>query len=181
MPGLQTHFMGHGNHRIEKLAEHFLSEPMEKLSPRQVRAIERALRRHTGAPSGLSFLEEDLKWHERLADRVAVVGGSWTFICLFALSLLAWAGLNSLLLVRPFDPFPYIFLNLLLSTLAAVQAPVIMMSQNRMAAHDRLQATRDFEVNLKAELEILALHEKLDRLLKSGKVAPQAAPEGEST
>lgn len=153
------------NHRIERLAEHFLSEPLENLNPRQLQAIERALRRQSGPPSALSFLEEDLKWHQRLADRVAAVGGSWTFICAFALALLAWAGLNSLALARPFDPFPYIFLNLLLSTLAAVQAPLIMMSQNRMAAHDRLQATRDFEVNLKAELEILALHEKLDRLL----------------
>jgi len=168
--------MSKGNHRIEKLAEHFLSEPLENLAPRQVRAIERALRRHTGAPSVLSVLDEDLKWHERLADRVAEIGGSWTFISLFGLSLLAWAGLNSLLLVRPFDPFPYIFLNLLLSTLAAVQAPVIMMSQNRMAAHDRLQATRDFEVNLKAELEILALHEKLDRLLEGGMSEPKIEP-----
>ena len=157
--------MARSNHRIERLAEHFLSEPLEKLNPRQRRAIERALRRQSGAPSALSFLEDDLKWHQRLADQVAVVGGSWTFICFFAFALLAWAALNSLALARPFDPYPYIFLNLLLSTLAAVQAPVIMMSQNRMAAHDRLQATRDFEVNLKAELEILALHEKLDRLL----------------
>jgi uncharacterized membrane protein len=162
--------MARTNHRIERLAEHFLSEPLEKLNPRQLRAIERALRRQSGPPSALSFLEDELKWHERLADQVAVVGGSWTFICVFAAALLGWAALNSFALVRPFDPFPYIFLNLLLSTLAAVQAPVIMMSQNRMAAHDRLQATRDFEVNLKAELEILALHEKLDRLLEASGV-----------
>lgn len=174
MPALcgQVLPMARTNHRIERLAEHFLSEPLENLNPRQRRAIERALRRQSGPPSALSFLEDDLKWHQRLADQVAVVGGSWTFICLFALALLAWAALNSLALTQPFDPYPYIFLNLLLSTLAAVQAPVIMMSQNRMAAHDRLQATRDFEVNLKAELEILALHEKLDRLLEAGGGAP---------
>lgn len=164
--------MARTNHRIERLAEHFLSEPLENLNPRQLKAIERALRRQTGAPSALSFLEDELKWHQRLADQVAVVGGSWTFICTFGLALLAWAALNSLALARPFDPYPYIFLNLLLSTLAAVQAPLIMMSQNRMAAHDRLQATRDFEVNLKAELEILALHEKLDLLLERPMTRP---------
>ncbi|WP_404326968.1 DUF1003 domain-containing protein [Aerophototrophica crusticola] len=102
-----------------------------------------------------------------MADKVAAVGGSWGFVIGFGLFLLAWAGLNSALLAGwrlAWDPYPYIFLNLLLSMLAAVQAPIIMMSQNRQAAKDRLQAAHDYEVNLKAELEIMALHEKLDRL-----------------
>ncbi len=104
---------------------------------------------------------------QRLADRIATFGGSWTFIIVFAVILLAWTGLNTLILARrheAWDPYPYILLNLFLSMLAALQAPVIMMSQNRQAAKDRLDAAHDYEVNLKAELEIRALHEKLDEL-----------------
>ncbi|GAM99827.1 acid-resistant locus arl7 [alpha proteobacterium U9-1i] len=103
---------------------------------------------------------------ERLADRVAEVGGSWAFVSSFFAFLVVWAALNILVLPQHerFDPYPFIFLNLLLSMLAAVQAPIIMMSQNRQAVKDRIEARHDFEVNLKAELEILSLHEKLDRL-----------------
>jgi uncharacterized membrane protein len=102
---------------------------------------------------------------ERLADSIARVGGSWSFIISFLAFLAAWAALNAWLLgVKSFDPYPFIFLNLLLSMLAALQAPVIMMSQNRQAEHDRLDASHDYEVNLKAEIEIMALHEKLDEL-----------------
>jgi uncharacterized membrane protein len=103
---------------------------------------------------------------ERLADRIAAFGGSWTFILLFFAFLLAWALLNTVLLTRrqAFDPYPYIFLNLMLSMLAALQAPVIMMSQHRQTARDRVEAQTDYEVNLKAELEIRALHDKLDAL-----------------
>ena len=103
---------------------------------------------------------------ERMADRLADFGGSWKFIGLFAAVLFLWMVLNSSLLVlRPFDPYPFIFLNLILSCLAAIQAPVIMMSQNRQEAKDRLQAEHDYRVNLKAELEIRNLHEKVDHLL----------------
>ncbi|MFN0122176.1 MAG: DUF1003 domain-containing protein [Blastocatellia bacterium] len=104
---------------------------------------------------------------QRVADRVASFGGSWTFILLFCFALVCWVALNSWLLARSgaaFDPFPYILLNLLLSMTAALQAPVIMMSQNRLAAKDRLDAAHDYEVNLRAELEIMALHEKMDTL-----------------
>ena len=101
---------------------------------------------------------------QRLADRVAEFGGSWTFILIFAGFLALWTATNLLLAVRAFDPYPFIFLNLMLSMLAAVQAPIIMMSQNRQAAKDRLNARHDYEVNLKAELEIMALHDKLDRM-----------------
>jgi uncharacterized membrane protein len=103
---------------------------------------------------------------ERLADRVAAFGGSWRFIILFVVILLSWIAVNSVvLIVRPFDPYPFIFLNLILSCLAAIQAPVIMMSQNRQEARDRLHARHDYQVNLKAELEIRHLHQKIDHLL----------------
>ncbi|MFH0945535.1 MAG: DUF1003 domain-containing protein [Planctomycetota bacterium] len=102
---------------------------------------------------------------ERLADRVAGFGGSWRFIILFLAVLLGWISLNSIaLLSRPFDPFPFILLNLVLSCIAAIQAPVILMSQNREEQKDRLRAEHDYRVNLKAELEIRQLHEKIDHL-----------------
>jgi uncharacterized membrane protein len=105
---------------------------------------------------------------ERLSDRVAAVGGSWAFIIAFGTVLLGWMLLNSGVLAQfglAFDPYPYIFLNLMLSTLAAIQAPIIMMSQNRQSAKDRLAAQLDYETNLRAELELLRLHHKVDTLL----------------
>jgi uncharacterized membrane protein len=103
---------------------------------------------------------------ERLADRIASFGGSWSFLILFGLFLAIWILANSLVLYwRPVDPYPFILLNLVLSCLAAVQAPIIMMSQNRQEARDRSRAEHDYQVNLKAELEIRHLHEKLDHLL----------------
>lgn len=107
---------------------------------------------------------------QRAADAVATFGGSWAFLSIFAATMLVWVVLNSLILVRyqkSFDPYPYILLNLFLSMLAAVQAPIILMSQNRHAERDRINAEHDYEVNLKAELEIMLLHEKVD-LLREG-------------
>lgn len=104
---------------------------------------------------------------QRAADAVAAFGGSWTFVGLFAATLLAWVALNTVLRKGPgppFDPYPFILLNLFLSMLAAVQAPIILMSQNRQSEKDRLGAAHDYEVNLKAELEIMLLHDKLDSL-----------------
>lgn len=99
----------------------------------------------------------------RMADRIASFGGSWFFIGLFGLTLAGWVILNSEILGKTaFDPYPYIFLNLMLSMLAAIQAPVILMSQNRQTIKDRQMAAYDYEVNLKAEVEIMALHEKMD-------------------
>ena len=98
---------------------------------------------------------------ERVADRVASFGGSWTFIGLFLTGMTAWMAVNQET-TRPLDPFPFILLNLMLSCVAALQAPVIMMSQNRQATRDRADAQSDYQVNLRAELEIMALHEKLD-------------------
>jgi uncharacterized membrane protein len=103
---------------------------------------------------------------ERLADRLASFGGSWTFIGLFGVLIAIWIVMNSLVLLwKPADPYPYILLNLILSCLASLQAPVIMMSQNRHEARDRVRAESDYQINLKAELEIRHLHEKVDHLL----------------
>lgn len=111
--------------------------------------------------------EKDRTFGERFADQIAGFGGSWTFIIIFFAALLIWVGINSrLILAQPFDPFPYILLNLFLSCLAALQAPIIMMSQSRLEARDRLRSENDYQVNLKAELEIRHLHDKLDVLLK---------------
>lgn len=106
---------------------------------------------------------ERLTFGQRLADTVAAFGGSWTFILLFALLIVAWMAANSAR-DNVWDPYPFILLNLVLSTLAAVQAPVILMSQNRQAATDRLASQHDYEVNLKAEMEITTLQAKLDEL-----------------
>ncbi len=113
-----------------------------------------------------SDYEENWTFGERLADRIADFGGSWIFLICFSVFIVIWIAMNSLVLYwRPVDPFPYILLNLLLSCLAAIQAPIIMMSQNRQEAKDRLRARNDYQVNLKAELEIRHLHEKMDHLL----------------
>ena len=107
--------------------------------------------------------DQQMTFGQRVADTVAAFGGSWTFIGLFLLSMIVWMFLNSSR-PHPLDPFPYILLNLVLSCLAALQAPVIMMSQNRQSARDRVDAQHDYAVNLKAEMEVLGLHEKLDEL-----------------
>ncbi len=102
---------------------------------------------------------------QRIADAVARVGGSWPFVIGFLFVLALWIALNAALAARAFDPHPFILLNLVLSCLAALQAPIIMMSQNRLSARDRMEADLDFRTNLKAELEIASLHEKIDHLL----------------
>jgi uncharacterized membrane protein len=110
--------------------------------------------------------DRKLTFGDMLADKVAEFGGSWSFIICFGCVMFVWIGINTIhLLSRPFDPYPYILLNLVLSCLAAMQAPVIMMSQNRQEAKDRLRAEHDYRVNLKAELEIRHLNAKLDLLL----------------
>jgi uncharacterized membrane protein len=110
--------------------------------------------------------DQQLTYGERLADRLADFAGSWSFITIFFGVLLLWIAINTIVLIwRPFDPYPFILLNLILSCLAAMQAPVIMMSQNRQETKDRLRAEHDYQVNLKAELEIRNLHDKLDHIL----------------
>jgi uncharacterized membrane protein len=113
--------------------------------------------------SAAGTLDRPPKLGERVADRVASFGGSWTFILSFVGVLIAWMVVNTVhLLAEPFDPYPFILLNLVLSCLAALQAPVIMMSQKRQEEKDRLRAENDYMVNLRAELEIRQLHEKID-------------------
>jgi uncharacterized membrane protein len=139
----------------------------EEAGESEQRVIERLTKRLHISRNVHQEFEESLTLGQRMADRIAVFGGSWTFILIFLSLLLAWIVLNTVILTRlgkPFDPYPYIFLNLILSMLAALQAPVIMMSQNRYAAKDRLAAEHDYEVNLKSELEILGLHQKVDTL-----------------
>ena len=130
-----------------------------------IRYFTEQLRRTSASLDPNQLFAERQTFGDRLADRVAVVGGSWGFIVAFTLFLLAWAVFNSYVLAdRALDPFPYIFLNLMLSMLAALQAPVIMMSQNRQAAKDRLEARLDYETNLRSETEIASLHKKVDVL-----------------
>jgi uncharacterized membrane protein len=131
---------------------------------RRLRATDELLRTQVSRNPNVEE-QEMLTFGQRVADKVAAFGGSWTFIITFAVVLGVWVVLNSsALLARHFDPYPYILLNLFLSMLAAIQAPVIMMSQNRQAAKDRLKSDLDFEVNLKAELEVAHLHRKIDHI-----------------
>jgi len=125
------------------------------------RVFRALLGRQTIAKDTSETFQEQMTFGERVADRVAEFGGSWTFLGLFAAFLLGWIFLNSAQ-DHPLDPFPFILLNLFLSCLAAVQAPVIMMSQNRQAAKDRFEAQQDYQVNLKSEMEIMSIHTKLD-------------------
>ena len=112
--------------------------------------------------------ESERTFGQRLADAIATFGGSWSFLIVFGLFMATWMGINAFVLVtRAFDPYPFILLNLVLSCLAAIQAPVIMMSQNRQESRDRRRAEHDYQINLKAELEVRQLHEKLDHLIQN--------------
>jgi uncharacterized membrane protein len=154
----------HGD-SIATLARQLLDLDEGELKPREKAVIEKAAKRLAVSRNMGVEMQSGATFGQRLADRVAEVGGSWAFIIAFGLWIAIWVILNSVLLLQhPFDPYPYIFLNLTLSMLAAVQAPVILMSQNRAAARDRLVANHDYEVNLKAEIEIAALHDKLDQI-----------------
>jgi len=152
------------------VAEKLLGVPYESLDERTKRVARHiAERKHIARNTAKEF-DAKATLGQQAADAVATFGGSWTFIAIFAAILLVWVGLNSFVLVKydeSFDPYPYILLNLFLSMLAAIQAPIILMSQNRQAEKDRLNAEHDYEVNLKAELEIMLLHEKVD-LLREG-------------
>jgi len=144
-----------------------LQEEIGELSALDQEVIE-SLQQHEILSSDIEKqFEKKLTFGERLSDRIAEFGGSWKFLITFGAVIFVWIGANiALLATRAFDPYPFILLNLILSCLAAVQAPVIMMSQNRAEARDRLRAENDYKVNLKAELEIRHLHEKIDHLLR---------------
>jgi len=157
------------NHtRVAALAERLLGKAPHALEPEEISVLRGMAEGRPISRDAADAADQQQTFGERVADRVAAVGGSWTFIIAFVLILLAWMLLNSDVLTRiglAFDPYPFIFLNLMLSTVAAIQAPIIMMSQNRQAAKDRIAASLDFEVNLRAELEIMRLHEKIDRAI----------------
>ncbi len=153
------------NDTIADLARQLLNLDDGDLQPHEKAVIERAAKRLAVSRNVAAELEKTETFGQRLADRVAAVGGSWTFIICFVAVLFAWMVFNTLMLAGDaFDPYPYILLNLMLSTLAAIQAPIILMSQNRAAQRDRAIATHDYEVNLKAEIEIASLHDKLDAI-----------------
>lgn len=138
------------------------NEHLQKLNDIVIRSIEEE---KLISQKLYEFEEKNPPFTSRLADRIAAFGGSWTFIGSFLFFMLLWMGINVFLLTRPFDPYPFILLNLLLSTLAAMQAPVIMMSQNRKEEKDRQRAINDYLVNLKSEIEVRNLHQKLDLLI----------------
>lgn len=150
----------------------YLRKEMEELRAWEARAIQlekeirEKIRRGERVSKNINIVHgERLTLGERMADRLADLAGSWGFIGFFVLFLALWIGLNSVqFLFKPWDEYPYILLNLMLSCLAAIQAPVIMMSQNRQETKDRLRSEHDYEVNLKSELEIQGLHDKLDQL-----------------
>ncbi|MEO8407644.1 MAG: DUF1003 domain-containing protein [Oxalobacteraceae bacterium] len=153
--------------KLDDITNKLLGMPYEELDERtQKIARHIAGRKHIVRDTTKQFDEKTTKG-QRAADAVALFGGSWTFIGIFVAVIVLWVLLNSYILARynnGFDPYPYILLNLFLSMLASIQAPIILMSQNRHAEKDRLDAEHDYEVNLKAELDIMLLHEKIDVL-----------------
>src|SRR5882672_8400157 len=142
-----------------------LENDLGKLSDLE-QAVIKALHENATISDNIDQVFDDkLTFGQRVADKIASFGGSWIFILTFLALLFLWIGVNLYMLTRPFDPFPFILLNLILSCIAALQAPVIMMSQNRQEQKDRQRSQHDYQVNLKAELEIRLLHEKLDHLI----------------
>lgn len=165
---------------LDRLAQDLLGRSLDELDEQEQEVLARVA---AGTYIGIDADEAaqlHMSFGDRLADRVATIGGSWGFILAFSLVLFGWMLLNSTVMAdmgfKPFDRYPYIFLNLMLSTLAAIQAPVIMMSQNRQAAKDRITARHDYEVNLRTQLEILRLSRKIDRMAR---LAMRAAKEAE--
>jgi uncharacterized membrane protein len=154
------------NQNVRELASRLLHSGYTDLAKREQRILDRMAKRLAITEDVNERFHSELTFPQRLADNVAAFGGSWSFIILFGVVLAAWVLLNVWVLSSSevFDPYPFVFLNLILSMLAAIQAPVIMMSQNRQTSKDRLVAANDYEVNLKAELEIMHLHEKVDDL-----------------
>lgn len=155
------------NQKAREISERLFRTKYEQLGEREKKVAHHLAERIHISRNVAQDFSEQLTFGQRMADKVATFGGSWTFISIFAVVLVVWVFLNSFVLItyrESFDPYPYILLNLFLSMLAAIQAPIILMSQNRQAYKDRLSAEHDYEVNLKAELEIMALHEKIDLL-----------------
>lgn len=151
---------------INDISQLLFGKPLSELGEIERRILTHAHERRTLATDTHAAFAAGLSFGDRLADSIARIGGSWSFILAFCGFLVFWAVVNSVLLATgAFDPYPYIFLNLMLSMLAALQAPIIMMSQNRQAERDRFAASKDYEVNLKSEVELIALHHKIDDVL----------------
>ena len=149
-----------------KYVEEVLKKEKGELTNLENKVLESLKEQETIAQNINVEFEKQLTFGERLSDKLATFGGSWRFITIFFMLLAIWVIINSINLVnKNFDPYPFILLNLILSCLAAIQAPVIMMSQNRMETKDRIRARNDYLVNLKAELEIRNLNERIDNLL----------------
>ena len=154
-------------HQPDEIASKLLGLSYESLDERAQKVARHIAGRKHIARNVAKDFDAKPSFGQRAADAVASFGGSWTFVGLFAATMLVWVGLNAFLLLsrgQTFDPYPYILLNLFLSMLAAIQAPIILMSQNRQSEKDRISAEHDYEVNLKAELEIMLLHDKIDLL-----------------
>ncbi|WP_296059432.1 DUF1003 domain-containing protein [uncultured Amphritea sp.] len=150
---------------FENLAKALLGQSYSSLAEKEQKVINSIAEHTTVSENVNNAFSDSLTTGQKIADVVARFGGSWWFISLFFLFIIAWIGVNSYLLIdTPFDPYPYILLNLGLSSLAAFQAPIIMMSQNRQAAKDRIKQDATYEINLKLELQIMRLHTKLDQL-----------------
>lgn len=153
--------------KVRDTAEKLFRSKFEKLTELEKHVAHHITARTPISTNVVQDFSEQLTFSQKMADKVASFGGSWIFISIFMGVMVIWILLNSFILIRldsSFDPYPYILLNLVLSMLAAIQAPIILMSQNRQAFKDRLSAEHDYEVNLKAELEIIGLHEKVDSL-----------------
>lgn len=153
------------NKSVAELAGQWLKRKPESLSDVEHRVLQSAIDRKPVSRNVNESVADMQGARDRIADSIARVGGSWMFILSFIGFLIVWTAANVWLLRQDaFDPYPFIFLNLVLSMVAALQAPIIMMSQNRQAERDRIDASHDYAVNLKAEIEIMALHEKLDEM-----------------
>ncbi|ANM10855.1 DUF1003 domain-containing protein [Rhizobium redzepovicii] len=148
---------------LSNFMHHHFDKPADELGDIEKRVLAKAHARKVISTDVNAALSAESSFGERVADGIARVGGSWSFILAFLAFLVVWTLINTIILATgAFDPYPFVFLNLILSMLAAIQAPIIMMSQNRQAERDRFEAAKDYEVNLKAELEVLSLHQKID-------------------
>jgi uncharacterized membrane protein len=162
------------------LARELLGRDYDELEADEQRVLNRVATGTYTVPDADELVQLHSTFGDRMADKVAAVGGSWGFIIAFGVVLLGWMLLNSgvvqALGFAPFDGYPFIFLNLMLSTLAAVQAPIILMSQNRQATKDRITARHDYEVNLRTQLEILRLSRKVDQMAADVRMAVKHLP-----
>ncbi len=151
---------------LNDISQILFGRSSKDLDEKELRVLTRSRERKILSVDTNAAFAASQSFGDRVADSIARVGGSWAFIIGFLIFLLVWAVANTILLTRDaFDPYPFIFLNLVLSMAAALQTPIIMMSQNRQSQRDRFDASKDYEVNLKSEIELIALHHKIDNLL----------------